>query len=366
MATSPKDERAVLASLDAAFDAEVAAAFAELMQLIRAGVSPREALSRVMAPLAEETARALSDALTASIGTAAAASSLPVAQVVLADRLYASAQQISGVVTDIVDRYTRGAHDARELAKALYDGYGAKPPDAEALQISPRNTQLPKYMRAALLDSTQNGLEGLRRAFARMQVNNLSTQALRAAYTGVLDAVEALEAGAWDDAMERRLRVAFEERMRYLAKRIAQTETHRAYMRAEAARIMADDEVEYVQIKRAPGRLSPCICELYTQRDRYGLGPGVYPKAKAPRPSFHPFCRCFISPRLDLTGKTAKPENTDADLYFLARVGEPMAARIVGSRAKLAQVMAGATADDVHAANTPPTYRVRLIGEGTA
>lgn len=364
--TTPRDERAVLVELNAKLDAEVSAAFAELLRLIRSGVSPREAIAKVMQPLGDEAAKALSEALSASIGTAAAASSMPVAQVVLSARLYSSAELVSGTVTEIVRRYTEGAHDARALAKALYDGYGARPPGDEPLKISPRNAQLPKYMRAALLDTPQGGLEGLQRAFARLQVDKLATQPLRAAYSAVLKAIDGMESGAWDVAMERRLKVAFEERMRYLAKRIAQTETHRAYMRAEAERIMADDDVEYVQIKRAPGRLSPCICELYTQRDRYGLGPGVYPKAKAPRPSFHPFCRCFISPRLDLTGKTAKPENTDADLYFLARVGEPMAARIVGSRAKLAQVMAGATADDVHAANTPPTYRVRLIGEGTA
>lgn len=126
---------------------------------------------------------------------------------------------------------------------------------------------------------------------------------------------------------------------------------------------MDDRDVDFVQIRRAPGGAQePCICVLMTQRDRYGMGPGVYPKAQAPRPPFHPHCRCVMSPRLDLTGRKARQEDPNADAYFLDRIGETTAARVMGSKAKRDQVLAGTSAESVYNASIDPLYRVRTVG----
>jgi hypothetical protein len=70
-----------------------------------------------------------------------------------------------------------------------------------------------------------------------------------------------------------------------------------------------------------------------------------------------------MSPRLDLTGVKVPQENPEKDAYFLRRIGEPIAARIVGSQAKLDAVLKGASADEIHNAPIPAPYKVRTIGE---
>lgn len=349
---TPEQERALLAATAAGLDGDAREAFAELLDLIRAGTAPRDAVEQVMAGFADDVAGVLAGALSAvmaqSVGTESALQ-LRVGTVPLSSRLYAEAGDVAAVVQGVVDRHLRGFAEARALALQLFEGYGFRDPAAEPLKISRRNPALPRYLREALL--TDPGLEGeFDRYLARLQVNGLTTPALRAAYSGVLDAIGGLEAGDGQDLLEKRLRVAFYERVRYFAQRIAQTEIHRAFARRQAQELMDDADVEFVQIRRAPGRGEPCICVLYAGRDLYGLGPGVYPKARAPLPPFHPYCRCVVSPRLDLTGRRAQPEDAEADVYFLRSLGLRAGAQVMGSRAKLALVLeTGRTAEEVAA-----------------
>ena len=125
--------------------------------------------------------------------------------------------------------------------------------------------------------------------------------------------------------------------------------------------MMEDKAIEFIQIRRAPGRLIPCICALMTGRDLYGLGPGVYPKRSAPVPPFHPFCRCVQSPRLDLTGRKPKPLDEGGDAYFLRRLGQGVAGRIMGSEAKAAEVLAGKPALVVVNRGRDPAYHIKPI-----
>jgi hypothetical protein len=349
---TPDQERALLAATAAGLDDDVRAAFSDLLELIREGTAPRDAVDQVMQAFAGDMAGTLATALSGvmaeAVGTAAVLE-LRVGTVTLSQRLYSEAGEVAGIVQGIVQRHVQGFQQSRALALELFEGYGFRAPDAEPLQISRRNKALPQYMREALLSDP--GLEGeFDRYLARLQVNGLTTPALRAAYTGVLDAISELEGAEGQVLLEKRLRAAFYERVRYFAQRIAQTELHRAYARREAALLMDDADVEFVQLRRAPGKGDPCICVLYCGRDLYGLGPGVYPKARAPLPPFHPYCRCVVAPRLDLTGRTAQPEDSDADGYFLRSLGLRTGAQVMGSRAKLAMVLeTGRTAEDVAA-----------------
>ena len=158
-----------------------------------------------------------------------------------------------------------------------------------------------------------------------------------------------LEAGQGKELLEKRLRTAFYERLRYFSQRIAQTELHRAFMEQTALDLQRDPNAKFVQVKRAPGREGiPCICSLYTGRNLYGLGSGVYPRAVAPLPPFHPYCRCLVVPRPELSSAQPPPENEDADRYFLRSLGLRTGAQVMGSRAKLEQVLNGTrTAEDV-------------------
>lgn len=360
---TPEQELALLRATAAGLEEELQAAYRRMLELIESGVEPRDAVQAVMdgfqGAMAETMATALSGILQQSVGTAAVLQ-LEVGAVQLSRKLYAEGAKVSEVVAGVVDRHLRGFVDARKLALSLFEGYAFKPEAEEPLQFNRANPKLPQYMREALLPDLSTDF---RRAYARIQVNGLRTPELRAAYSQLLEALNKIETTRGKRLLEKRLQVAFLERMRYFAQRIALTELHRSYNEREA-RIIKDDDVEFVQIRRAPGGAQdPCFCVLVTQRDRYGLGPGVYPKLRAPVPPFHPHCRCKMVPRTDMRGRTAKEEDPEADAYFLDRLGEQTAARVMGSRAKRDQVLAGTSAESVYNASIDPAYRVRQIAD---
>ena len=363
---TPEQERALLAATVAGLDDALREALAEVVEQIRAGVAPRDAVQNVMNGFTGEMSQTMATALSAilgqSVGTAAVLA-LEVGAVRLSSRLYAETTATGQAVQGVVERHTRGFLDSRRLALQLFEGYNFRPPGAEPLQFNTANPRLPKYMREALMtDSAVR--EGMRRAFAGLQVDGLTTPGLRAAYQGVLDALDVLkETGAGQALLDKRIEVAFYERMRYFAARIARTELHRAYAEREALLLMDDPDVEFVQVRRAPGRGDPCICSLFTGRDMYGLGPGVYPKAVAPRPPFHPFCQCVTSPRLDLTGRRAQERDPNGDAYFLNRLAPSISGRVMGSQAKRDAVLRGQTPEQVVNAGRDPLYWVTTLGQ---
>jgi hypothetical protein len=363
---TPEQELALLEATAAGLDDALREALAEVVTLIQSGMVPRDAVAQVMASfqgeMAQTMAIALSGMLGASVG-AEAVMALEVGAVQLSRKLYAEAASVGEVVQGVVQRHANGLQDARRLALELFEGYTFRAPDAEPLQIAPSNPRLPKYMREALLNDDAV-LADMRKAFAKLQVNDLATEPLRAAYQQVLDAIDGIQAGSGAKLLEKRIEVAFYERMRYFATRIARTELHRAYSLREAQLLTDDADVEFVQIRRAPGRGSPCICSLFTGRDLYGLGPGVYPKASAPVPPFHPFCMCVMSPRLDLTGQTAAARDPDGDVYFLKRLDPSVSARVIGSQAKRDAVLRGAaTPEQIVNAGRDVLYHVQTIAQ---
>lgn len=355
---TPAEELELLDQLSADVEAQVLAAYQQAMDLMRRGVPPQDAITRVMdsftGEYADLMANALSVVLQRSIGSESALA-INIGPVSLSRKLYAEAQDVSNVVQGIVQRNVRGYQDSKRLALQLFEGYNFREPEAEPLQINPDNPRLPKYMREILEPDPVRRKMAV--AFARLEVDNLSTPALRAAYSELLDAIDDIQGTVGRDELEKTLKTAFYERVRYFAERIARTEAHRAYAQREAQILLEDEDVEYVQIRRSRTSTAPCICDLITGRDQYGLGKGVYPKKSAPNPTFHPFCKCIVSPRLDLSGRKAQ-ENPEADQYFLNRLSEPIAAKIAGSQAKLARVMAGESAVAVHNASSNPVYRI--------
>lgn len=358
-----EEARAVEESAAVAVAAALQEAQSVLVQDIRDGMAPRDAVQKAFASFTGEfaatMAAGLSRVLSEAVGVDRAMGTV-VGGVVLSRRLYAEADAVSDDVQRVVQRHVAGLQDSRRLALDLFEGYRFREPGAEPLQINRANPKLPKYMREALL--TDNGVTNqLSRAYAQLQVDGLSTPALRAAYADVLRAIDAVEKGAADTLLSKRVEVAFFERTRYFATRIARTELHRAYAQREAELMMEDKAIEFIQIRRAPGRQNPCICALMTGRDLYGLGPGVYPKRAAPVPPFHPFCMCVQSPRLDLTGRKPNPLDEGGDAYFLRRLGQGVAGRIMGSEAKAGEVLAGKPALGVVNRGRDPAYHIKPI-----
>lgn len=356
---TPEEEARLLDSVALMIEAEMSAAFARYRELVLGGMAPRDAVITVMESFKGEFAEQLASAFTAILSTtvgAAAVLEMKIGDVTLSSRLYANASELATIVQGIVDRHVAGFTDARSLALSLYEGYGFRP--VEVLTFSRTNTLLPRYLREALLPDLSGDFDTI---FARLQVAGLTTPALRAAYTAVLGGIEDLKKGKGQELLDKKLRVAFEEKARYLANRIAQTELHRAYAERQAKELMDDERVRFVQWRLSPYHPRADICDYFAEVDLYGVGAGIYPKEVAPVPVAHPFCGCVLAPRFTVRGKPRYNE-TAARGYFASK-DQREAARIAGSAAKLDAILGGSDPLDVHNAGKPEAYEMKSVAE---
>ena len=342
---TPDRYLAILAESDSAVQQAAQAAFARLLEKIRAGESPRAALDAVLkefnAGAIEGFREALNAILESSLGTKEV-KAYQVGKVKLSDALYANAQAVASTSQQIIEKHLQGLHDARELRKALYEGYDFQ--DDPLKVVKP----LPKYLQVE---------------FDKFKAAALKTPALRAAY---LEAIRQKEAGAGMDALEKALRVAFYERNRYFANRIARTELHRNHMNRAAKEIMEEEQIEYVEYYMSRTHPFPDQCDAMAKVDRYGLGPGIFPKALAPKPPLHPHCRCVCNPRLDVFPKHPPKEREGAERAFLASLPAPEAARVAGSYEKRRRVLdGGETLEAIYNEGQDELYKWKRLGDMT-
>lgn len=352
-------------------------AFEQLLRLIDEGKAPRDAIAEIQAAFVGDYEAGLLQAfnriLVTSIGTTELRQ-LKIGDLTLSDRLYQHSRDVSATVLNTINNHADGFNDARKLALQLFEGYGFR--QKEPLDV---RVQLPKYLRAAfgddeafkalwknqyvgsklagLAEYVETGPE-LARLYANIKATNLKTPALKAAY---LESLQALEAGQGKQVFSKLLKTAFYERNRYFANRIAQTELHRAYTDQVAAEIMADDGIQYVEFRMSQTHPRLDICDLFAKMDKYGLGPGVYPKALAPKPPLHPFCRCRTSPRALVEGnQRLRPA---AERNFLDNLPTNDARQIIGSADRLSQMRAGKSVDDVLNTGKAEMYHLKRLGE---
>lgn len=352
---------AASAGAQALIDTLAQAAFSRMWaRLVEAPASDvREVIQQAQAEFGGAFAQALADAfselLQRSIGVDEVRA-LPVEQITLSRHLYLHNSTTAAEVLHLVREHAKGVIQARELSLALYDGYS--PADGVQRPLEGRaRAELPKAVRSLTEDM------GARRELTALQVRGqqqaarLKSQALRAAYS---EAFETWQAGAGQEALRRRLDIAQREKNRFFANRIAQTELHNAHMSQVAREIMGDDLTTVVQVRLNPTHPRPDICDLHARADLWGLGPGCYPKERAPTPSFHPFCRCRIRirPSLDAKDATRAPSGEAA---FLRALGEEKAAEVMGSRERAARVLSGESAQAVTDEGVPMQYKLRTL-----
>lgn len=343
----PEKELVILERMASEIDAEVQKAFKTVAADIRDGTPPRDAvqvaMSRFDGPYADTYRSRLSEALGRSVGDASEV--MKVAGVSLSQKLYLESERLGATVAGIVDANRRGYQSARTLALELYEGYGFKP--EEALTISRNSRAIPKYMKRVM---TTAGIEReFSKAFAAAQVKALKTGALQAAYADLIDAIDNIESGIGSDQLDKAISVAVDERMRYYSKRIAQTELHRNYARESTAEQLNDTDIEWVQVRLSGKHNIDDICDIIAGADRYGMGPGVYPKRDVPVPGYHPFCKCNVVPRLDLTGRGGNAKyNPDAERSFLRSIPAGKRSSVAGSISKMERIERGDNAVLVH------------------
>ena len=335
------------------------AAREKLIQLIGEGWTPAEAVRIVMATFRKEYEKVVGKGLEEATGVAVKdALAYTAGQVTLSNRLYAYSESTSMTVTGLVNKHVKGFANARELAFEIYEGYGFNP--EEVINLNKPGDAVPRYMKEALLpDATVR--HQLARAYAGAQTKALRTGNLRAAYQELLKAIDKVEEGAGFAYLDKKLKVAFEEKLRYFANRIAQTELHRAFAERQALDIMADEDTKFVRWRLSPMHPVEDICDYFAYRD-IGYGPGVYPKEIAPVPPAHPFCKCIMT-RDIMRDDEIKPIPEDADQKYFASLPPDVARKVAGSAAKLERIQNGETAWAVHNSNIDAVYQVKMISD---
>lgn len=337
------------------------AQFLRMLGLLRTGVDARAAIAQAQTGFSgaffDQLADAFSELLQRSVGVAELRA-LPVGAISLSRRLYLNDVQTQAETLAVVRRHAQGLQQARTLALQLYDGYDAATAPERPLEGRAR-AELPRALRELTADpATRRSLQGLIKR-GQAQAARLKSSALRAAYS---EAFEAWSKGEGDAALTRRLEVAFKEKNRFMAQRIAQTELARAHQAQVAQELVADDSIEVVQVVLNPKHPVADICDLHGRADLWGLGQGCYPKARAPRPPYHPFCRCVLRSRPDLEAADAR-RAPGGEAAWLRGLPPADAARVMGSRARAEAVMGGAGLESVLNAGRDPLYRLQRLGE---
>lgn len=341
-----------------AIEAQTKVAYDKLVARILKGEAPQTVIQEIQSQWSgefqAELRQSFSDLLGRSIGSTEIAK-MPIGGIELSQHLYSHSQAVSQVVKKIVEDHAKGMAEASKLAMDIYEGYGFKGKGGDPLAVK---KLLPKYLNEALQSPTFE--KGLSKILNDGQAASIKTPALKAAY---FQAVEALKAGPGSEILKKAMKVAWYERNRYFANRIAQTELARAHSDKKAAEIMADVEIEVVQIRMSQTHPKKDICDLHARVNMWGLGPGCYPKEKAPKPPFHPHCRCKAAPRIDLSADGAM-EIPGAHKKYITNLDKGTGAEIMGSKAKRqALVHGGQTVEEIVNQGVPAPYRMSTLGD---
>jgi hypothetical protein len=357
-----------LAELTARYGEEIATLaqqqFDRMLELIAQGSTPREAIRESQREFGtlytEQLAAAFGDMLSRSVGVAEVRT-LPVGDITLSMRLYRRQQQVEGEVIRLVRDHAKGVLQARDLAMRLYDGYDPKDGIVRPLEGSARG-ELPVYLRKLTEDRPAREALAKLLEHGQAQIARIRSAPLRTAYTRALAAWEDEEAGG---ALTRRLELAVREKNRYFAQRIAQSELSRAHQAQVAREYMADDQLEVVRVTMSRTHPVPDVCDYHARGDFFGLGRGIYPKAKAPRPPFHPHCFCTLDNLPSRSAAGARPVPM-AGTAFLRALPEDEASRIVGSRERLQAALNGVDPVGLMDAGKAPQYRTIRMGDDLA
>jgi hypothetical protein len=400
----PDVEQEVLARYSLQIRQAAFAAYDRIIQAIISGQDARGAISNELINAAiskstgeferdfyESFSSALSEVLSRSIGSEQV-NNLAVGETTLSNSLYHSLYEVQATTKAALQLHVAGVMQARGLALALYSGYGIEAQEGRDPILSivgkmggfraPGN---PSYMAGPwghlndeqLLTRVRSVLRtnhprrefmalheimrdpfakaNLERIYKSIQAGGLKTPALRAAYLQRITAWATHDAGRVRDNA---VRVAYEEKCRYFANRIGLTELHKSYSEALARDYSDDESIKYVQVRAAPGHVID-VCDIHLQANPTGLGKGIYLKGKCPVPPYHPHCFCKMLNREDV--ELDKPGQRSSSRDFLNSLDEKEAARVVGSRAKLARVQSGEPIMEVLNEGKPDAYKTKTI-----
>lgn len=203
----------------------------------------------------------------------------------LSEKLHGTSAAMHKAIRDTVQAQINKNRTALQVARELYDGYASG-------KAVVRPQALPRYLDKILgLQGTREDNKDIRRALeniSRLSLKGAPNQALKSSYNLLVKAVESGN----DNALQRAIYTAVNEKARYIAERIARTEMARAYADGFFNKHQGDPDVIGYQLELGTRHPIYDICDVYADLDMFNLGKGVYPKDQLPMVPIHPHCLC--------------------------------------------------------------------------
>lgn len=244
--------------------------------------------------------------------------------ITLSQRIRGMGEEMSRTIVDTISAQMRANQSWIEASRALYDGYDG----GHLLE----QADIPEYLKM-VRRATQGSPEALKEArkalgnIDRLSRNGAPTKALKAAYNELVDSALI----GTEEQMEKAVHTAMEEKSRYIADRIIRTENARAWADGFIARADADEDCigyEWVMDTRHP---VIDICDFHSQVDAFGMGPGKFPKGKAPAMPAHPHCLCrFVE--VYKSKNQPKDQRAKAGREWLEELSEADRKRVLGKQ----------------------------------
>ncbi len=216
----------------------------------------------------------------------------------LSERLHGVSQEMRQEIVDTISSSMRQQKTVLDMARDLYDGYNSGKKVINQAELPEYLDRLQRAAKRAaqgdrdILREFNQALKAAQRNVGKLADNDAPTKALKAAYSELVSAAENLN----EKALEKAVHTAVEEKSRYLAERIARTETSAAWGEAFFTKHEDDPDVIAYRWRLSSRHPRFDICDLHANADFYGLGKGVYPKDKFPKRPAHPHCFCLVEP----------------------------------------------------------------------
>ena len=273
-----------------------------LVQKLEAGEDVEQAIRETIEVthfqdmLDQDTKNAIAASMAAGMGR----SSIPLlpemetpwdpSELTLSEKLHSIHREIHQKIGNIVQQQVRLHNHASDIRKALYDGYNGQKTEAVLQQ------ELPQYIKGAVdfirrTPFEKTDKECRLRLIRRIerQAKALTSKPLKTAYKEL-----AIQLGKNnEDGLKRAVYVAVQEKSRYVAERIARTESARAWADGFIARYETDDTVASYrwEVSSAHPVRTYAICML--TRTCGGWERGFIRKTNA---RHFPHCLCYLSP----------------------------------------------------------------------
>lgn len=214
----------------------------------------------------------------------------------LSKKIHGTTKEMRSAIISTLCKAQKDGKKVIETARALYDGYGY----GHVTRTQPLPDYLDKVLtyarRMDLSDKDKDALmreiRNAKRVTECLSQNNAPNRTLKAVYKELVTHIERSE----DRMMERSLKAAVEEKSRYIAERIARTESARAWADGFIARYGDDEDVVAYQWKTGSRHPEEDICDMYANANLWNLGKGIFPKDKCPILPIHPHCLCHLAP----------------------------------------------------------------------